>query len=295
MNKFKLALCQIKTTENKLSNLKKAYNMIREAVDKGAEVCALGEMFNCPYNINLFKSYAESVNDLNDKDRGMDSILSDSKSPSIEFLRRASQEFNILLVGGSIPEERNGKIYNTSFIFDKGELLGTYSKIHMFDINLPSFKHKESDIVQPGEKMTVLSTRFCKIGVGICYDIRFAEFAMAMRREGAELLIYPSVFAMKTGPKYFEPFGRTRALDTQCYIATPSNARYIENTDYTQSWAHSALFDPTGHKINGLKENEGLIVEDIDLDLLAENRATFPYTSYQIRDDLYTISSIKNK
>ena len=198
-------------------------------------------------------------------------------------------------MGGSIPERRNNKIYNTSFVFDQGELLGTYSKTHMFDINLPELKHKESDTVEPGEHVTVLSTRFCKIGVGICYDIRFAEFAMAMRRAGADMLIYPSVFTMKTGPTYFEPFGMARALDTQCYIATPSNARYVENTEYTQSHAHSNLFDPTGRKVAGLAEKEGLIVEDIDLDLLKENRLYFPYTTYQQRDDLYTISSIKNK
>lgn len=288
MKKFKLAICQLKTTENKLGNIYKAKEMLKNAKKNGAEVCVLGEMFNCPYNNSLFSPYSESILDLPLK--SSDDYIENSKCPSIEFLREISRELGILLVGGSIPERRNDKLYNTCFVFDQGELLTTHSKTHMFDINIPGkFKFKESDTLTPGDKISVVKTRFGTFGFGICYDLRFCDYAMAMRKMGADVLFYPSVFTLATGPTYFWPTGMARALDTQCYVVLGSNARYVENTNYTQSWAHSAVFDCTGKMVNSLDEKEGMILTEIDLNHIYETRKNLPFTESQIRTDLYNL------
>ena len=92
-------------------------------------------------------------------------------------------------------------------VFDNGELIGHHDKLHPFDITLPGSEHKESQYVKPGNKVTVLSTRFGNLGIGICYDIRFASYAMAMRKMQADILIYPSVFTLKTGEMHFHKSG----------------------------------------------------------------------------------------
>lgn len=288
MKKFKIGICQLKTTENKLSNISKAHSMLREAKKQGADVCILGEMFSCPYNNHMFQPYSESLADLPLKS-GQD-FLETSKCPSIEFLREASRELGILLIGGSVPESRDGLLYNTCFVFDQGDLIASHSKTHLFDIDIPGkTTFKESDTLAPGNTVSVVKTRFGVFGLGICYDIRFCDYAMAMRKLGAEVLFYPSVFNMVTGPTYFWPTGTARALDTQCYVVLGSNARYVENTTYTQCWGHSAVFDCTGKLIDSLDEKEGIILQDIDLELVAETRRNLPFTSAQIRTDLYNL------
>ncbi len=196
----------------------------------------------------------------------------------------------MLIIGGSILLKKNDKIFNTSLIYDKGKLLASHDKVHTFDIDIPGqVTFKESEYIEPGKKITVVKTRFGNFGVGICYDIRFCDYAMAMRKLGAHILFYPSVFTMKTGPMHFEKSGIARALDTQSYVVLASNARYVENLEYTQSYAHSSIINSNGEVVSGLKEKEGYLIEEIDLDKVLEMRKNLPYTEYQVRNDLYEL------
>ena len=293
---FKLAVCQIKTTKIKQNNIKSAWKMLKTVKSKGAEVCVLGEMFNCPYNPPLFKSYSEKIEDIeNNKQTPKDILNFPGPAPTIDFLKFASKELDILLIGGSIPINKKGKIYNTSLVFDKGEFIGYHDKAHRFDINIPGKeKTNESQYIEGGNKVTVLDTRFGKFGIGICYDIRFSSYAMAMRKLGAEILFFPSVFAMTTGPLHFQKLGIARALDTQSFVVLSSNGRYVEKEEeYNQCWGHSCVIDNNGQVLGHLGYEENYIIEDIDLNLVDQMRVNLPYTEYQIRDDLYKLEVLK--
>ena len=317
MKAFKLGICQIKTTENKLQNLHKAWAAINRVKSKGAEVVAFGEMFTCPYNLNMFPKMCEtigkqeitnnsilhkSIEQLAHNPKSTESEVSNfldhlmaTNCPTYLFLKAVSRIHDMLVVGGSLSEKVDDKLYNTCYVFDKGEEIGKHRKVHMFDVDVPGkVTFKESSVLAPGDAVTVVKTRFGTFGIAICYDIRFASFAMAMRQLGADLLFYPSVFNPTTGPRHFLLSGRARAIDTQCYVVLSSNATYPERPDFLQSYGHSALVDCDGKIVENLEHEEGEIVQDVDLEFLKEIRRGLPYTSDQIRSDLYELV-VKNK
>ena len=147
----------------------------------------------------------------------------------------------VYLIGGSIPETAGGQLFNTATVWcPEGNLLATHRKIHLFDIDIPGrMTFKESDALSPGSSFTSFSTPWCEVGLGICYDIRFAQLAQVLAGErGCQLLVYPGAFNMTTGPAHWELLARARALDNQLYVATPSPAR-DEEASYTGNFVNS--------------------------------------------------------
>jgi omega-amidase len=146
-------------------------------------------------------------------------------SPSYHHLSTLSSSHKIHLVAGSIPEldTETKKLYNTSLIFSPtGSLLGKHRKVHLFDIDIPGkITFRESEVLSAGNELTLVDTPFGKIGVAICYDVRFPELAMIAARKGAFLLLYPGAFNMTTGPLHWELLARARAVDNQvCLLHT---------------------------------------------------------------------------
>ncbi|XP_010794877.1 omega-amidase NIT2-like [Notothenia coriiceps] len=131
---------------------------------------------------------------------------------------------------------------------------------------------------------------FCKVGVGICYDIRFAELAQLYSRQGCQLLVYPGAFNMTTGPAHWELLQRARAVDNQLYVATASPAR-DESSSYV-AWGHSTVVNPWGEVISKAGTEEEVIYADIDLQYLADVRQQIPITA-QRRNDLYSVTSVQ--
>lgn len=166
---MKIAVCQMKVCDDKDKNIAHALDMIDEASNNGADIVVLPEMFNCPYQNSYFPEFAEEY-------PGKTTIA----------LKNSAKKNSIYLVGGSIPELENKNIYNTSFVFDRdGKLIGKHQKMHLFDINVENgVSFKESDTLSAGNKVTVLDTEFGKIGIAICYDIRFPELSRLMALEG---------------------------------------------------------------------------------------------------------------
>lgn len=282
MRKFKLAICQIRSVTNKIENLERAWSMLQKAKTHGAQVCVLGEMFACPYKTSTFMENSESVHEM--KNISNFEELRSSKNPIVDFLQFASKKLDIFLVGGSYPQLEDGKLYNTCLIFENGSLLARHDKVHLFDIDIPNkFKFKESEVLSPGNNITFLKTKYGNFGFGICYDIRFPLYSMALRQKGAEVLFFPSIFGMVTGPIYFHNVGIARALDTQCYVVLGSSSK--EN----ESFAHSCLIDPHGKIVETLGLDEGLILQDVDLEEVHSFRTNIPYTEGQIRPDLYKL------
>ena len=161
---------------------------------------------------------------------------------------------------GSIPRREENKFFNTGFVINpKGEIQEQYDKMHLFDIDIPGkITYKESDAFTCGNKVCVFDTEFCKMGLGICYDLRFAELGMIMAQQGARVLIYPGSFNQTTGPLNWELLIRSRALDNQTFAVGVSVAQFKDDPTMYQAWAHSTLADPFGRVLLGLDENPAI-------------------------------------
>ncbi|CAM4425398.1 unnamed protein product [Lepidochelys olivacea] len=273
MANFRLALIQLHVSTVKSDNLNKACDLIRKATAQGAKVVALPECFNSPYSTKYFPEYAEKI-----------------PGESTQKLSEVAKECGIYLIGGSIPEEDAGKLYNTCTVFGPdGAMLAKHRKIHLFDINVPGkIRFQESETLSPGDSFSVFDTPYCKVGLGICYDIRFAELAQIYAQKGCQLLVYPGAFNMTTGPAHWELLQRGRAVDNQVYVATASPAR-DEKASYV-AWGHSTVVNPWGEVIAKAGTEETVIYTDIDLKKLAEIRQQIPLHT-QKRSDLYSVEA----
>lgn len=172
--KFRFAGIQLLVGADKEANLRRASAKIAEAVANGAQVVSLPECFNSPYSTASFGPYSEVV----------------GEGPTTAMLRSAAAEHRIVLIGGSFPEKEvvNGqeKYYNTSLIFDEeGTIIGKHRKIHLFDIDIPGgITFRESDTLSRGNTPTIVNTKYGKLGIGICYDLRFPELAAYYAQQG---------------------------------------------------------------------------------------------------------------
>ncbi|XP_074855562.1 omega-amidase NIT2 [Carettochelys insculpta] len=273
MANFRLALIQLHVSAVKSDNLNKACELVRKAATQGAKIVALPECFNSPYGARYFREYAEKI-----------------PGESTQKLSEVAKECGIYLIGGSIPEEDAGKLYNTCAVFGPdGAMVAKHRKIHLFDINVPGkIRFQESETLSPGDSFSVFDTPYCKVGLGICYDMRFAELAQIYTQKGCQLLVYPGAFNMTTGPAHWELLQRGRAVDNQVYVATASPAR-DEKASYV-AWGHSTVVNPWGEVIAKAGTEETVVYTDIDLKKLAEVRQQIPLHT-QKRTDLYSIEA----
>jgi omega-amidase len=158
--------------------------------------------------------------------------------------------------------------------------------VHLFDIDIPGkIKFRESDVLTGGDTTTLVSTPFGKIGVGICYDVRFPELAMIAARRGAALMIYPGAFNMTTGPLHWELLARARAVDNQIYVAMCSPARYPEGGGYV-AFGESLVVDPNGEVVGRAGAGEEMVVVDVRRERVEGTRKGIPVGA-QRRWDVY--------
>lgn len=268
---FKTAVCQIQVTENKTANLAKARLMIAEAAGAGAKLVVLPEMFNCPYDIEFFPAFAETC----------------PAGETVTMLAGLAKKHDIVLVGGSIPEQEGDRLYNTSFVFDRQGLLARHRKVHLFDVDLAGgMSFKESATLTPGETVTVAQTDLCTLGVIICYDVRFPEILRLMALRGAQVVVVPAAYNMITGPAHWELLLRMRAVDNQVYLVGAAPAR-DEKAGYV-TYGHSAVVEPWGDVIARASEKEEIIYADIDLNRVEQVRKELPLLKHR-RTDLYEL------
>ncbi|GAA5914197.1 hypothetical protein JCM5296_003882 [Sporobolomyces johnsonii] len=291
---FRLALVQLAQPgdgSDKAANLAHAKAKIAEAVKGGSEgrkpdVVVLPEIFNSPYATGMFRKYAERIGWTPETKASFD--VAKTESESIKLLSEAAKEHGIWLIGGSIPElAPDDKVYNSSPTFSPdGKLVAVHRKVHLFDIDIPGgITFKESETLTGGDWMTIVETEFGKIGVGICYDVRFPELAMIAARQGCVAMIYPAAFNLTTGPLHWDLLQRGRAVDNQMYVAMCSPARATSGEGY-KAWGHSGCSDPMGKFVTQLDEKEGIAYADIDLSVIDKARAGIPVT-VQRRFDIY--------
>lgn len=272
MTKIKLALCQMNVVDNKEKNIKTARLMIEESISKNADFIILPEMFNCPYSNDKFIEYGEK----------------EKSSETLSEISKLAKSNNAYILAGSIPEIEEDKLYNTSYLFDRqGNVIAKHRKMHLFDIDVKGkITFKESDVLTAGNDFTITDTEFGKVGIGICYDIRFPELAKIMVENGALILIYPGAFNMTTGPAHWELLFRSRAMDNQAFCIGVAPA--LNNDASYHSYGHSIITNPWGEVIAQASEKESLIISEIDLSEIKKVREELPLLKNK-RDDLYEV------
>jgi predicted amidohydrolase len=271
---MKVAQIQMNVADNKAHNFQTARNWCKKIKDEEPDLICLPEMFNCPYDTSQFPKYAEL-----------------EKGDTWQFLSELAKENNCYLIGGSIPEIENEKYYNTCYFFDrKGRQIGKHRKMHLFDIDVKGGQRfMESDILSAGNNVNVIDTEFGKIGIAICYDIRFPELIRLMVNKGAESIFIPAAFNMTTGPAHWEILFRTRALDNQVYVFGIASAQ--DKTASYHSYGHSILVSPWGDIVDQLEFNEGAMINSIDFKKIKEIREQLPLLKHQ-RLDVYKLTLI---
>lgn len=291
----RVALLQFSVTDSKEKNHETAATFIGRAAESGAQLSVLPEIWNSPYATAAFRNYAEKVPKVGEQPSSDD-------SPSVSLLVHLAKKYSMYIVGGSIPEIcHDDKIYNTCVCVDpSGTIVAKHRKVHLFDIDVPGgIRFKESDTLSPGNHLTYFNAGepLGNVGVGICYDIRFPEYALLLcKKHNCNVLIYPGAFNLTTGPAHWELLQRGRAIDNQCFILTASPARTEPPSDDKESkyphytaWGHSTAVSPWGEVIATCDENENIVTADLDMKLVSQMRQGIP-TLQQKREDLYNIN-----
>ncbi|KAI8319949.1 nitrilase family protein [Martensiomyces pterosporus] len=297
MSTLKLALVQLAVGAQKAANLANARAKVLEAAKAGANLVVLPECFNSPYGTQYFGQYAEEIDASNPSEsikalsgmaRDGQEIDASNPSESIKALSGMARDGQVFLVGGSIPEREpgTGDLFNTCTVWNpRGELIAKHRKVHLFDIDFPGkIVFKESDVLKPGNSLTEFSTPWGKLGVAICYDMRFPELAMIAARKGCVGMIYPGAFNLTTGPLHWELLLRARAMDNQIFTAGCSPARDLSATYH--AWGHSTIVDPFARVVATTEEKQDIVYGDLDLAQVEEVRQSVPVYS-QRRFDIY--------
>lgn len=275
MEKIKIAVIQMSTVADKMENVRTVKTYLEKIKDENPDFVILPEMFCCPYQTENFPIYAE-------KEGG----------PVWQQLSGYAKQYGIYLIGGSMPEkDAEGNVYNTSYIFDReGKQIGKHRKVHLFDIDVKGGQtFKESDTLTAGDSDTVFDTEFGKMGVMLCFDIRFPELSRMMVNDGARIVFVPAAFNMTTGPAHWELSFRTRALDNQIYMVGCAPARDV-SAGYI-SWGHSIVTDPWGRVIDMLDEKKGILLAELDMDYEEQVREELPLLKSR-RKDMYKLEKL---
>lgn len=273
MEKIKIAAIQMPTVADKMENVRTVKAYLEKIRDENLDFVILPEMFCCPYQTENFPIYAE-------KEGG----------PVWQQLSAYAKQYGVYLIGGSMPEkDAEGNVYNTCYVFDReGKQIGKHRKVHLFDIDVKGGQtFKESDTLTAGDSDTVFDTEFGKMGVMLCFDIRFPELSRMMVNDGARIVFVPAAFNMTTGPAHWELSFRTRALDNQIYMVGCAPARDV-SAGYI-SWGHSIVTDPWGRVTGMLDENEGILLAELDMDYEEQVREELPLLKSR-RKDIYQLA-----
>lgn len=274
MTDLKLACIQMNSGPDIEENLKQAGEFIREAAKDDCEFIATPENtdFICESNELTLQTALES-----------------DKHPGIPFFSVLAKELSVwLLIGSMKIKVSDHKVVNRSFLFrDNGQLVATYDKIHLFDVDLPNGEsHRESDVFEPGNKAVVVNTEWKKLGMSICYDLRFPYFYRAMAQKGAELMAVPSAFTAHTGAAHWETLLRARAIETGSFVIAP--AQCGEHEGGRKTHGHSMVVGPWGQVLAEKTENNpGIISRKIDFLDVIKARTAIPSLQHDRQFEFY--------
>jgi len=273
--KFLAAVAQLTTTRDVEQSFAAAEDVVQQAAEAGAKLVVL------PENVHFMGSEAEKLK-----------LAEKIDGPSFQRLGALAKKHGIWLLGGTLPEkaETENLAYNTSTLFDpEGVLRARYRKIHLFDVALgEGATHMESASVAPGTNAVVADTDLGKIGMTVCYDLRFPPLFRAMFRAGAEIITVPAAFTVPTGRDHWEVLLRARAIENQCYVIAAG--QFGANTDNRRTYGRSMIINPWGTVLAVAPDQIGIALAHIDLAQVKAFRTKLPcgvherLESYSIQD-----------
>ena len=260
------AAAQMTSGADKARNLETAVRLIRRAASLGARLVGLPENFSW---MGPDAERAEAAEPLH--------------GPTLSTLATLARELKITLVAGSIPERgsADGRFFNSSALFGPdGQRLAVYRKIHLFDVEVgDGARYRESESVAPGTQVITAETELGRIGMSVCYDLRFPELYRRLVSDGATILTVPSAFTLTTGKDHWEVLLRARAIENQAYVLAP--AQFGRHSENRITYGHALVVDPWGLVIGRASEGEGLALGAIDPSLQSRIRKNLPCLSHR--------------
>jgi deaminated glutathione amidase len=255
------AVVQMTSTADVERNLSTAEALVETAAERGAAFVGL------PENFAFLRSEGQPVPEPQSLD-----------GPWVRRLAERARRRRLTLLLGSLPERVEGdtRVHNTSVLIGPdGTTLATYRKIHLFDVDVPGMTHlKESKTVRPGTELVVVDTCLGRLGLSICYDVRFPELYRELTRRGARVLCVPSAFTERTGKAHWEVLLRARAIENLAWVLAP--AQYGRHGEGRASHGQAMIVDPWGQVVARVPDGEGVCVAEIDLERQERLRRELP-------------------
>lgn len=270
MNKtMRAAAVQMATGPSVDSNLIEVERLIRDAAKAGATLVVLPENFAF----------------MGKRDQDLLSIAEPAgDGPLQHFMSATAERLGIWLVGGTIPLQASvpDRVRAASLVFDaKGQQVARYDKTHLFDVSLPGTEERyhESATIEPGDDLTVVDTPLGRMGVAVCYDLRFPELFRQMQDQGVELLAIPSAFTALTGKAHWEVLVRARAIENLAYVIAAAQGGY--HLSGRETHGHSMIVDPWGAILAQVPRGTGCICYPLDQGFQASVRRSFPVLEHR--------------
>jgi len=262
--KFTAACIQLASGSNVNANLIETEKLVEHAVQRGARLVVL------PENFAFMGAGSHDLLEVKEADHD---------GPIQHFLSQLAQRLGTWLVGGTVPiaTEREDKVRAACLVFDdRGQRVARYDKMHLFDARLVETDehYVESETIEPGDTPCVVDSPFGRLGLSVCYDLRFPELYRAMLDQGMELLVLPAAFTAMTGEAHWELLLRARAIENLSFVLAAAQGGF--HISGRQTWGHSMIVDPWGTKLGEQTSGNGPVMAEIDREFQQATRRNFP-------------------
>ena len=265
-----VAAIQMVSTPDIDGNIVEAERLLRDAADQGAKVAVLPENFAVLATGQMLEA--------GQKESGDESVIR-------RFLSEQARKLGLWIVGGSLPvasrpdgSDVSGRVRAACIVYDdQGEEVARYDKIHLFDATVEDShgQYRESDTFEPGDEVVTVDTPAGRLGIAVCYDLRFPELFRALREKGAEWVCLPSAFTWQTGDAHWHALIRARAIENQVWVVAPGQGG--QNSSRRKTYGHSLVCDPWGKVVAEVEEEgPGLTIADLDQERLKQVRERMP-------------------
>ncbi len=260
MDELRVACVQLNADADKRTAIRTAERLVEQAAGRGAQLVVLPEKWNGYGPTRVIAASAEPAG-----------------GESFEAMQDWASRFGVTLIGGSITESRpdHPRLSNTCFVFNPdGTLQASYRKIHMFDVNVDGRVYRESDAEEPGDTTVVIDACGWRIGLSICYDLRFPELYRILALRGAEAIVVPAAFTLFTGRDHWEVLLRARAIENQCFVIAPN--QHGAYPDGMKTAGRSMIIDPWGLLLAQAPDGDAVVVADLDRATVTRVRTEVP-------------------
>jgi deaminated glutathione amidase len=256
----KIAAIQMASSPNVAGNLAEAKRLIKMAAEAGAKLVVLPEYF--------------CIMGLKDTDK-ISAREKPNEGPIQQFLSKTAKQYKLWIVAGTVPMESNNpkKIRNSCLVYnDKGDQVARYDKIHLFGLDMGTEHYHEENTIEPGNSVVSIETPFGRIGLSICYDLRFPELFRAMG--DVDMIVVPSAFTETTGKAHWETLVRARAIENLCYVIASAQGGY--HLSGRETHGNSMIVDPWGVVLDRLPRGSGIVIANINRNYIKNLRQSLP-------------------